>query len=49
MTGVLIRFRYSFICWGTSTKRQRRDLCSHRVKLPLVTTSLSTQGVRQSR
>jgi len=29
------RFRYSFICQGTSTRRQRRD----QVKLPPVTTS----------
>jgi len=26
-------FRYSFICQGTSTRRQRRDLFGHRVKL----------------
>jgi len=26
-------FRYSFICQGTSTRRQRRDLFDHRVKL----------------
>jgi len=29
------RFRYSFICHGTLAKRQRRDLCSLRVKLPV--------------
>jgi len=40
---LLIRFRYSFICQGTSTRRQRRDLCSLRDKLPPVTTSLTTQ------
>jgi len=28
------RFRYSFICQGTSTRRQRSDLCGLRVKLP---------------
>jgi len=38
------RFRYSFICQGTSTKRERRDLCGLRVKLPPVTTSLTTQS-----
>jgi len=27
-------YRYSFICQGTSTSRQRRDLFGHRVKLP---------------
>jgi len=36
-------FRYSFICQGTSTRRQRRVLFGHRVKLPPVTTSLTTQ------
>jgi len=36
------RFRYSFICQGTSTRRQRRDLLGLRVKLPPVTTSLTT-------
>jgi len=42
---VLYRFsyRYSFICQGTSTRRQRRDLFGFRVKLPVVTTSLTTQ------
>jgi len=25
---------YSFICQGTSTRRQRSDLCGLRVKLP---------------
>jgi len=34
------RFRSSFICQVTSTRRQRSDLCGLRVKLPLVTTSL---------
>jgi len=38
-----LRFRYSFICQGTSTRRQRRDLFGLRVKLPPVTTSLTTQ------
>jgi len=37
------RFKYSFICQGTSIRRQRRDLFGLRVKLPLVTTSLTTQ------
>jgi len=32
--GDRFRSRYSFICQGTSTRRQRRDLFSHRVKLP---------------
>jgi len=30
----LIRFRYSFICQGTLTMRQRSDLFGFRVKLP---------------
>jgi len=38
---VRVRFRSSFICQGTSTRRQRSDLCS-RVKLPPVTNSLTT-------
>jgi len=33
----------SFICQGTSTRRQRSDLFGLRVKLPPVTTSLTTQ------
>jgi len=37
------RFRYSFICQGTSTRRQRSDLFGLRVNLPPVTTSLTTQ------
>jgi len=37
------RFKYSFICQGISTRRQRSDLFGLRVKLPLVTTSLTTQ------
>jgi len=40
---VVFRFRYSFICQGTSTRRQRRDLFGLRVKLPLVSTCLTTQ------
>jgi len=32
--------RYSFICQGTSTRRQRSDFFGLRVKLPPVTTSL---------
>jgi len=43
------RFRYSFICQGTSTRRQRSGLFGLRVKLPPVTTSLTTQRQRQSR
>jgi len=35
-------FRYSFICQGTSTRRQRSDLFGRRVNLPPVTTSLTT-------
>jgi len=31
-------FRYSLICQGTSTRRQRSDLCGLRVNLPPVTT-----------
>jgi len=30
-------FRYSFICQGSSTRRQRSDLFGLRVKLPPVT------------
>jgi len=37
------RFRYSFICHGTSTRRQWSDLFDLRVKLPSVTTNLTTQ------
>jgi len=37
------RFRYSFICQGTSTRRQRSDLIGLQVKLPPVTTSLTSQ------
>jgi len=32
-----------FICQGSSTKRQRRDLFGHRIKLPPVTISLTTK------
>jgi len=39
----LVWFRYSFICQGTSTRRQRRDLFGLRVKLLPVATSLTTQ------
>jgi len=37
------RFRYSCICQGTSTRRQRSDLFGLPVKLRPVTTSLTTQ------
>jgi len=37
-----IGLRYSFICQGNSTRRQRRDLFGFRVKLPPVTSSLTT-------
>jgi len=40
--------RYSFICQVTATRKQRRDLFGHRVKLPPVSTSLNTQRYRQS-
>jgi len=33
----------AFNCQGTSTSRQRSDLFGFRVKLPPVTTSLTTQ------
>jgi len=36
-------FKYSFICQGTSTRREQSDFFCLRVKLPLVTTSLTTQ------
>jgi len=39
-TKLALRFRYSFICQGTSTRRQRSDLFGLQVKLPPVTTSL---------
>jgi len=39
----MTRFRYSFICQGTATRRQRSDHFGLRVKLPPVTTSLTTQ------
>jgi len=38
-----LMFRYSFICQGTLTRRQQSDLFGHRVKLPPVTASLTTQ------
>jgi len=38
-----ILFRYSFICQGTSTRRQRSDLFGLRVKLTPVITRLTTQ------
>jgi len=41
--GLLVGFMFSFICQGTSTRRQRRDLFGLRFKLPHVTTSLTTQ------
>jgi len=37
-----MRFRYSFICHGTPTRGQLSDLFGLRVKLPPVTTYLST-------
>jgi len=45
-----IGLRYSFICQGNSTKRQleRRDIFGFRVKLPPVSTSLSTHRQKQS-
>jgi len=44
-----ISLRYSFICQGNSIRRQRRDLFGFRVKLPPVTTSLTTQSQRHGR
>jgi len=38
----LDRFRYSFICQGTLTRRQQRNIFGLRIKLPPVTTSLTT-------
>jgi len=32
----------SFVCHGTSTRRQRSAICGLRVKLPPVTSSLTT-------
>jgi len=40
---LLSKFRYWFICSGTSTRGQWRDLFGLRVKLPPVTTSPITQ------
>jgi len=40
---IWFRFSYLFICQGTSTRRQRSDLFGLRIKLPPVTTSLTTQ------
>jgi len=37
------RYRYSFICQGTSTRRQQSDRFGLRIKLPPVITSLTTQ------
>jgi len=37
-----LKFRSSFICQGTLTRRQRNDLFGLPVKLPPVTTSLTT-------
>jgi len=37
-----MQVRSSFICQGTSTSRQRSDLCGLRVMLPPVITSLTT-------
>jgi len=39
----IIRFRYSFICQGASTRRWRSDLFGLQIKLTPVTTSLTTQ------
>jgi len=36
--------RHSFICQGTSARRQRRDFVGLGVKLPPVIASLTTQG-----
>jgi len=36
-------YRYSFICQGTSIRRQRSDLFGLRVKLQSVITNLTTQ------
>jgi len=47
--GKKLRFRYSFTCQGTSTRRQRRELFGLRVKLPPVTTCLTTRRWRQFR
>jgi len=42
-TNFRFKFKYSFICQDTSTRTERRDLFGLRVKLPPVTTSLTTQ------
>jgi len=39
----MTKFRYSFICQSTSTRRQRSALFGLRFKLLPVTTSLTTQ------
>jgi len=46
---VFVSFSYSFICQGTSTRRQRRELFGLRVKRPPITISLTTQKEKQSR
>jgi len=38
-----IGLMYSFICQGTSIRRQRRDLFGYGMKLSLIITSLITQ------
>jgi len=43
MLSLCLSFRYSFICQGTTTRKQRSKLFGLRVKLPPVTTSLTTQ------
>jgi len=42
-TSKKIRFRYSYFCQDSSTRRQWRGLFGLRVKLPPVTTSLTAQ------
>jgi len=37
------RFRYSFICQGSSTRKQWRNLFGLRVELPPLTTCLTTR------
>jgi len=39
----VVRFKSSFICQGTSTRRQRSDLCGLRFKLLPVTSRQNTK------
>jgi len=40
-----ISLKYSFICYGTSTRKKRRDLFGFRVKLPPVTIHSQVEAI----